>query len=138
MNCSQFDILTNALLNDCRDLLDTKGDDYSTNTDRLSHFKTVSDLCKKSKYDVWLVLFSKHVVAITNYINKRDFEGSAEEDIHSRIKDAINYLVLLQALISEDKLDEAVNKIESKFTKKTKTKKKLSRALLDPTSSKKK
>lgn len=100
MNREEFNKHVDQLLDGCKSILGTKGEDYSyADTDRLSNFKETAKEIEQSKYTIWYVYFNKGMSAIRRYIYKGAVES---ENIHARIKDAINYLILLDALITED------------------------------------
>ena len=80
-------------------VLSAKGDDYSVKNDVNFFFKEIGKRISVDKYQVWSILFEKHIVAIETWISKKDLKS---EDIRMRIVDAINYLFILWTLIEED------------------------------------
>lgn len=86
----------------CAKLLMAKGKDYAGDQDALSNFKGVARRLGLSKYQVWGVYFLKHIMSITNSIIANPKNPQVEsEPLESRITDAINYLVLFEALLKE-------------------------------------
>ena len=88
------DIFKNYLL----PVLNAKGKDYRV-SDCLKesideYFSKISSLIgsKISLYEVWAVLFSKHMVSIFNWISTGELQS---ESLESRLTDAINYLIIL-------------------------------------------
>ena len=105
MNKEEFIIVRLNLLQDCLDIVDSKGEDYTKGQeDVLSNFKE-GEVFKIPAIKVCGVYMKKHIDAIYNYIGT---EGQSEsEPIEERIKDAINYLTLLYALIKENENNKA-------------------------------
>lgn len=77
-----------------------KGADYTKGSlDALANFKEGGKALGIPPEKVCWVFMNKHYQAITNYV--RTGGRSESEPIEERIKDMINYLVLLQAIITE-------------------------------------
>ncbi len=86
----------------CMEMLRAKNADYSQGEqrgDRTAAFKRIARDTEVTPEKVWYVFFSKHIGAIVSYIKRGQVES---EPIDGRIDDAINYLVLLGDLISQD------------------------------------
>lgn len=101
MIAKDFEQLRDMIFEDCKKLTKTKGEDYSKgNTDVLAHFRESGfDIDLDSKRVCWIFM-NKHYQAITNYV--RTNGESESENIHERIKDMINYLIFLGAIISSE------------------------------------
>lgn len=87
---------------DCIDLIRAKNADYTQGTaksDRIAAFRRISKDIGVSMEKVWGVFFGKHLSAIQKYIKDGQLES---EPIDGRIADAINYLVLLDAIIKDE------------------------------------
>lgn len=84
----------------CTDLLCAKGKEYSLEEDRLLAFKRAASIQGETPEQALCGMFAKHVVSIF------DMSMSAQEfsvgKWNEKITDAINYLVLLKALILEE------------------------------------
>jgi len=101
MEKNEFIQMREQLFNDCSLLTDTKGNDYTKgNKDVLFNFKETGNNININAIDVCYIFMHKHYQAITNYIKTKG--QSESEPIEERVKDLINYLVLLQALIKEN------------------------------------
>lgn len=101
MTGTDFNLMVEEQFQLCRELLCKKGADYSeADTDRCSNFKENAADLDLSPFKIWYVYFNKGWRAIKSYVNKGRVES---EDIHARITDAINYLILLRALIEDQK-----------------------------------
>jgi hypothetical protein len=92
--------LMEQVFNDCKSIAELKGHDYTKGSeDALANFKEVGKAIDVDPLDVAFIFMNKHYQAITNYIRTKG--QSESEPIDMRIKDMINYLILLQALINE-------------------------------------
>ena len=99
MNGSDFEALMGNTFGNLTKLSASKGLEYSGETDRLANFKDQAKLLGfASPIQVLGVYLNKHLGSINKFIAG----GTASsEPIEGRIDDAILYLVLLKALISE-------------------------------------
>lgn len=98
-----FETLTYNTMNKCADILTAKGKDYSQGIDdRLCNFKSRATLLSKSPAEVLLNDLSKHFDSIVMAVIANPYNPSTQtEPLDERIHDAINYLILLKALLSE-------------------------------------
>ena len=95
--------LAEALFEDCLQLLKDKGEAYSGKKDALANFKINAERMGLSKYQIWAVYFNKHIDSINNAIKDNPSTPTDKsEGLGSRIVDAINYLIILKALLTED------------------------------------
>lgn len=79
-------------------VLDSKGADYTRQTDRLSNFKTAGSDIGVSPMQAWYVFTKKHFDAIATYCRTGKVSS---ETIKSRLLDLANYAVLGVALVEE-------------------------------------
>lgn len=80
------------------ELNNTKGREYATEEDGLANFKNRAKQMGITPGQVWGIFYGKHSDAIFSYLKG----GKAlSEPIQGRIDDAILYLILLKALITE-------------------------------------
>ncbi len=80
----------------CIDELRRKNADYSGKADPIANFRQLSAELGLPMRQIWLVYFQKGLDAIRRYAK----DGVvASEGIHSRIDDAIAYLVLLNSIV---------------------------------------
>ncbi|MBR2949040.1 MAG: hypothetical protein IKC46_04175 [Lachnospiraceae bacterium] len=87
----------------CEDTLQKKKKEYAGNgTDRLGAFKTAASLQKCSAKEALAGMFAKHVVSIYEMCGTKGapFPVPVWEE---KITDSINYLILLRALVEEEK-----------------------------------
>lgn len=98
MNRKDFTTFQREIFDRCVKLSETKGHDYSGDKDALENFKRNGNRLGLSPLKVLAVYMNKHLDAIDTYIRE---ESVKSEPIEGRIEDAITYLTLLAALISE-------------------------------------
>ena len=103
MTPKDFHTLVNTMHIDEMNILKAKGVAYSGTTSVFNNFVTTAERSGLSKYQVWLVLFSKHIDCITNAIKAAPMAPvDYTEGLDGRIKDARAYLALLQGMLTED------------------------------------
>lgn len=98
MKNKEFYTLTDELYKLCLEIMKSKGEAYSGQEDKLGNFKRVAKSLAMTPYQVWYVYFAKHLDSLASWI-RQEYKDS--EPIEGRIKDLINYLFLLHALIIE-------------------------------------
>lgn len=91
-------------------VLDAKGRDYTDYVTEkyggssTANFSAISDLLGDTSFDryrVWAVYFCKHLQSIFTWLRSRTMES---ESLDSRLLDAINYLLILWMMLTEDGL----------------------------------
>jgi len=112
MTFAEFDKLTESRFDAVRLMRDTKGKEYAGNdqADRLANFKRSGQRCGVTPIQAWFVLYDKHLGSIENYV-KSGGQTFSTENIQSRITDAITYLLLLEGLIMDQRL-ESLTKVD--------------------------
>lgn len=98
MNSVDFDRVTTNLVDSCLDILKIGASEYAGDEDRLKNFKGVADKLHISPEEVCMVYMLKHIDGISTYITNRKIQ---RDSIYGRITDAINYLILLNAILLE-------------------------------------
>lgn len=103
MTHEQFGTHSEKLLASCLNLLCKKALDYAQGEDdRLINFKNVGRTLDLSPQQVLMVYTSKHLDSINQAIKSNPFQPhTTTEPLTERIKDVINYMVLLDALNEE-------------------------------------
>lgn len=104
MNNDDFNKLVEVRIAKTREVLFQKNKEYSSDTDRLHNFKVAARIGSKeeSPERALLGMWRKHLVSVFDLIDAADrgeitYEGVRDE----KIGDAINYLILLEALLYE-------------------------------------
>ena len=102
MNSKHFSqILTNRI-NKIAKTLDKKADEYAIDGDRLYNFKRAAEIGRLTTEEALKGMWLKHIVSVFDLI-----EGKLEATHHmvdEKIGDAINYLILLEAVFAENLL----------------------------------
>lgn len=108
MTPQDFQTVLNDAVDDIHRLLQVKGGEYAPGDNRLANFQEASKRLGMSPIQVALVYLDKHYAAICNYAKDQANRISRprSEPITGRISDAINYLILIRALL-EDQSDIA-------------------------------
>lgn len=112
MRSERFEEHTTELFQACRNILNEKGPDYSGFTDRLKNFKEVARDAGITPVQALWTYFIKHVQATNKFVKGETLTG---EPVSEKIKDMINYLVLLSALIQEEGEDTVANGVAPSF-----------------------
>lgn len=105
MNAKEFNKIIDNRLYKCCDVLCKKADEYAT-LDRLHNFKVAAELQGCTPIRALGGMMCKHTVSVYDLIN--DIEEGADIPLElweEKIGDSINYLLLLTALIHEQKGD---------------------------------
>lgn len=100
MTKEKFDNTVNETLEKCLNLLDCKATEYAAE-DRLHNFKIVAELQGVSPQQALAGMMCKHTVSVYDMCmsGKPYFDSTWDE----KICDSINYLLLLRALVEEEK-----------------------------------
>lgn len=115
MNFKKFDKLLAWRLLRTKEVLASKNAEYSDGVDKLHNFKVAGRKRNKSPEEALMGMFIKHMVSIDDVVDKieREFQITGFHPIkkikrfitkkllEEKIGDAINYLILLEALIKE-------------------------------------
>ena len=104
MNAKDFDKIVGARLNWCEKTLCAKGDEYAREGDRLWNFKAAGRKRNQQPAQALAGMEVKHDVSVDDII-----DGLArgivppKELVAEKIGDSINYLLLLEGLIEEER-----------------------------------
>lgn len=97
----QFEKLLNRRIESIRKTLESKGKEYAT-ADRLYNFKRASEISQTTPEKALFGMLNKHLVSVIDLIEGRlKNESSIVEE---KIGDAINYLILLEAILEEQRI----------------------------------
>ena len=102
MKNSDFNQIVSEGLEKTKATLISKADEYARG-DRLSNFKQMSALLRVSPEKALFSLVSKHIVAISDFVNDIEFSDKVQsyERWNEKIGDIIAYMTLLDAMIME-------------------------------------
>ena len=99
MKQEDFNKVVDEVMAACSETLAPKGEEYSRNGDRLHNFKVAGLMQNISPEKALGGMMAKHLVSIMDIID--DPDGVQEKVLYEKTQDAINYLILLTALIRE-------------------------------------
>jgi len=116
MKHEEFNKLLEKILHRTTSVLASKSAEYSSDSDKLHNFKRAGAMEQCSPEKALVGMWTKHIVSILDIVDEveykcgtnarcfpaldpDEFVGALEE----KIGDAINYLILLEALIKERK-----------------------------------
>ena len=86
-----------------REVLDKKAGEYARGQDRLHNFKRVAEIKRITVAEANIDGFCKHLVSILDMVDDQaKGQKWALEVWDEKIGDAINYLILLEAIIKEN------------------------------------
>ncbi|UCE99925.1 MAG: hypothetical protein JSV82_02340 [Planctomycetota bacterium] len=99
MNNAEFEQIVVDRLEACKETLTQKNKEYSSATDRLHNFKVAARIDNETSEKALWGMYKKHLVSIMDLV---EFPGDATPDLlNEKITDAINYHLLLEALLRE-------------------------------------
>lgn len=99
MNEQQFQEIFKNQISLCEKTLLKKGSEYAYDADRLHNFKVAAALQGETQAQALGGMLSKHIVSIFDMI--RDGKSYSIEMWDEKIGDAMNYLILLKAILIE-------------------------------------
>ncbi len=101
MNFKQRQEIIERFFKERTKLMFDKGGEYSKGKEDINfNFKDVAERLGLNPYQILMVYLEKAILSIEKWIY--DGKLSSGETIHSRIKDALNYLDILESLIQEN------------------------------------
>lgn len=116
MTNKDFYQLMRDTFTECETVARVKGEDYTKGSmDALANFKEGGASIDIQPMEVCWIFMNKHYQAITNYVKTGGLSQS--EPIDTRIVDMINYLLLLQGLIIEDRVLKRTHNITENASK---------------------
>lgn len=99
MNPERFNEIVEEQFSICGSVLVKKAYEYAPNSDRLVNFRKAANLQSVSMAEALGGMFAKHVISIFDMLENADKYGYSLWE--EKITDAINYLVLLKAVVYE-------------------------------------
>ena len=105
MNNEDFKVVVDGCIENIKQVLESKSQEYSSKEDKLHNFVAAAKLmrCKSKEYAL-LGMLNKHLVSVIDMIVKYEQEGilPSAKLVNEKIGDSINYFVLLKACFMED------------------------------------
>lgn len=94
--------LVDETIEEIRNTLITKGNEYSQNTDRLRNFKDAAELLETIPEYALFGFVTKHIIALKDFLLQLSLGGKISEDQwKEKTGDIIAYMILLRALLRE-------------------------------------
>jgi hypothetical protein len=106
MNSEQFDQIVENRIKLIREVLTEKAKEYSYG-DRLYNFKRAGTILQIPPSKALLGMFVKHLVSVLDLAETK--RKPTEHMINEKIGDAINYLILLEAVLSDEIIDNKIS-----------------------------
>lgn len=103
MTAETFNKLLNLRIRAIRSSLETKAGEYATD-DRLHNFKHAAKTFNTSPPEVCWSYMMKHLISIKDIAEGT--KPATWEAVHEKIGDAINYLLLMEAILLESITDD--------------------------------
>ena len=100
MREAEFNIILKDRLQKIKDTLKHKGVTYSSVTDRLANFKKAGAYLGVTPESACLGMQAKHVISVLDIVDV-SLDNLSIDIIDEKIGDAINYYILLEALLKE-------------------------------------
>ena len=100
MDAKQFDEIVEDTISQTRNVLITKNAGYSPGADKLSNFKKSAALQRCTRRRALGGYMTKHIISVYDMIE--DDEPHSMDIWDEKLGDAINYLILLRAVVIEE------------------------------------
>lgn len=85
-----------------REVLGLKAAEYATDADRLHNFKRSAAVMGRTRFEACVAFMTKHVTSVYDLVDKKARGEHVSDDlVAEKVGDAINYLILLEALFYE-------------------------------------
>ena len=103
MNSTEFNKHLETMQRMTVDTLKAKAAEYATNGDRLHNFRVAAAIEGTSKYAALGGMMAKHTVSVYDLLRYADEGKEIPKELWAeKIKDSINYLYLLWAMVNEE------------------------------------
>lgn len=103
MTNEAFEVIVENRIDKIRLVLTMKAKEYATSADRLHNFKHAASILRQSPAESCIAFLTKHVVSIYDMVFNVKYGNPPPKPatIDEKIGDAINYLILLEAILLE-------------------------------------
>ena len=99
----KFDEVVEYRCNEIKRILCKKSKEYATKTDRMHNFNVAAAVLQKTREEALLGMATKHIVSIFDIVHNVGLgKYPSVEAVEEKIGDAINYFILLEAMLKED------------------------------------
>lgn len=100
MTGEEFEKLFEEIVDDCRQTLVIKAREYASDTDRLHNFHAAAGLIGGTPKQALWGFAVKHLVSISDMVASS--YNYTQDQWDEKIGDALNYLILLRAMVKEN------------------------------------
>ena len=105
MTSAEFDDILAMRIDKIRTVLSSKAVEYASSSDRLHNFKRAAALSGRTTAQALVGMWTKHLVSVLDIVDEdAHYAGPlpiSRAFIDEKISDAINYLILLEAILIE-------------------------------------
>lgn len=102
MTFDTFEELLDRRLEAIRSTLATKASEYAKSDDRLHNFKRAAAIQDETPAEALVGMWSKHLVSVLDIVDAYGLgQHTPSAVIDEKLGDAINYLILLEAILKE-------------------------------------
>lgn len=110
MTQEKFNSFAKNFVKQTTSVLYAKGKSYALNkNDRLEHFKSAAEYLNTTPQEACLAQATKHFISIRDMVCANNGVAFSPEQWDEKIGDAINYLVLLRAIVAEEEINDVTN-----------------------------
>jgi hypothetical protein len=103
MSEEEFIVIRENRIASIRSTLSAKAEEYATRYDVLHNFRSATDFTHLSMQTTLWGFMTKHLVSIRDMIQSKQTNHYTTEQWEEKIGDTINYLILLEAIVKEQK-----------------------------------
>ena len=100
----EFNNIVTNQMKKCWETLFNKGNEYSVQGDRLSHFKKAAAVMDSTPEAALFGMLSKHLISLSDMC--MDKRKHPKEVWSEKITDSINYLLILAAIVEEEQIEQ--------------------------------
>jgi len=102
MNSTEFNAFLDAAIKSCKDTLKGKASEYATDDDRFYNFKKAGEIARETPEKALWGMYLKHLVSVIDIVEAVEKEHNISRKYYTeKLKDSINYHILLWALLEE-------------------------------------
>ena len=113
MNNTEFEKIIEAQFDSCRETLLKKAAEYADDTDRLHNFKIAAKLQGVTPLTALGGMMAKHTVSVYDLIQGHEDGLEIKKEMwDEKIGDSLNYLLLMQGLLAEEREHKYSSKVD--------------------------
>lgn len=102
MTATKFDSILDARIAKTRSVLGSKAGEYASDLDRLPNFKRAAALLGTTPAKALVGFLTKHLVSVLDIVDHDAAGlGVSTAALDEKVGDAVNYLILLEAVLLE-------------------------------------